>query len=143
MIEYQTIREGIASAIMAAFDSWPIDDEQSFHLDGPAFLVRLADNAHILDDERHVRRQMDFNVAYLAPLGTPTSQVIDVGLRLQAALQPTISFGGRVITVYDVSGQPIEDEYQVDFRLDFYDELRAAKPVAKMQHLEFRIELKE
>lgn len=83
---------------------------------------------------------MDFNVAYLAPVGTPTAQVVDVGLRLQAALQPTISFGGRVITVYDVSGQPIEDEYQVDFRLDFYDELREEKPVAKMQHLEFRIE---
>lgn len=141
MISYKTIREGIADAIMQGFRGWPIDDETAFHIEGPAFLVRLADNAHILDDRRHIRRQMDFNVVYLAPHETPVEEIMDTGLKLASLLQPTISFGGRHITVEDVSTTLVDEDFQVDFRLDFYDELREEEKYDYMQTLEFKIKL--
>lgn len=145
MISYKTIREGIADAILQGFKSLPIDDETAFHIEGPAFLVRLADNAHILDDRRHVRRQMDFNVVYFAPHETPVEKIMDTGLKLAALFQPTISFGGRHITVEDVSTTLVDEDFQVDFRLDFFDEIREEEPYEYMEQMEFRfvIEAKE
>lgn len=141
MISYKSIREGIADAIMQGFKSWPIDDETAFHIEGPAFLVRLADNAHILDDRRHIRRQMDFNVVYLAPHGTPVAEIMEDGLKLASCLQPTIAFEDREITVEDLSTTLVDEDFQVDFRLDFYDELRTAEPYDYMETLEFKIAL--
>lgn len=143
MISYKTIREGIADAILQGFKSWPIDDETAFHIEGSAFLVRLADNAHVLDDERHVRRQMDFNVVYFAPHETLVEEIMDTGLRLAALFQPTIAFGDRVITVEDVSTTLVDEDFQVDFRLDFYDELREAETLPFMEELEFRFVLEK
>lgn len=143
MISYQTIREGIASTIMQGFKDWPIDDETAFHIEGPSFLVRLVDNSHILDDRRHVRRQMDFNVVYFAPHETSVADIMDTGLRLAALLQPTIAFGDREITVEDVSTTLVDDDFQVDFRLDFYDELRAEEAYEYMEELTFRFVLEK
>lgn len=142
MIDYKTIRAGIADAIMQAFAGWPIDDEAAFHIEGPSFLIRLADNMHSLDDKRHIRRQMDFNVVYFAPHGTPTGEIVNDGLQLASVLQPTISFGGRQITVYDVSTTLVDEDFQVDFRLDFHDELLTEEPYDYMETLEFKIQLK-
>ena len=106
-------------------------------------MVRLADNSHILDDRRHVRRQMDFNVVYFAPHETSVADIMDTGLRLAALLQPTIAFGDREITVEDVSTTLVDDDFQVDFRLDFYDELRAEEAYEYMEELTFRFVLEK
>lgn len=141
MISYRTIREGIASTILKEFKGWPIDDEQAFHLEGPAILVRLVDSSHVVEDARTVRRQMDFNVVYLAPHRTPTAQIYDTGLRLASLLQPHIAFGGRVITVEDVSTRLVGEDFQIDFGLDFYDALREEEACELMGELEFKLML--
>ncbi|MDU7471598.1 MAG: hypothetical protein E7K92_27400, partial [Serratia marcescens] len=55
------------------------------------------------------------------------------------ALQPTIAFGNREITVYDVETRLIDEDFQVDFTLDFFDELREKEKINYMQALEFTI----
>ena len=139
MIKYQTIREGIARCIMKAFPTFPIDDDDARHLEGPSFLVRLADNMHKLDDAHSIRRVMAFNVVYFAPHHTPKENIYEAGLRLACSLQPTIAFGNREITVYDVETRLIDEDFQVDFTLDFFDELREKEKINYMQALEFTI----
>ena len=37
----------------------------------------------------------------------------------------------------------VDDDFQVDFRLDFYDELREEEPYDYMENLEFRFVLEK
>ena len=141
MISYKSIREGIASALMAGFKTYPIDDETSFHLDGPSFLVHLVDNSQELANEGHVRRKMDFNVAYLAPVSASVAEVVDVGLKAASLLMPVIRFGGRAITVNELSTSRVDRDFIIDFRLDFYDEMDGLVDSPLMQDIEFTLGL--
>ncbi|MBS5915504.1 MAG: hypothetical protein KIB49_01690 [Clostridiales bacterium] len=142
MISYRLIREGIARRIMGAFPAVIIDDEDGRHLDGPAFLVRLADTMQDLDDDQCVHRVLAFNVVYLAPLGSSKEAIYEAGFRLAAALQPTIAFADREIPVYDLETRLVDADFQVDFTLDFFDRLQEGEEkIDYMQVLEFRMAL--
>lgn len=141
MITYKSIREGIASALMVGFGAYPIEDETSFRVGGPSFVVQLADNSHELANEGHLRRVMDFNVVYLPSEGDTVERIVDAGLKAAGLLQPVIRFAGRAITVNELSTTMVDSDFMINFRLDFYDELGGVVDPPLMSNLEFTIDL--
>ena len=143
MITYKCIREGIAGALLKGFETekWPIDDDLTFHLDGPAFMVHLVDNSQELANEGHTKRTMDFNVVYLPPAAASVESIVDVGLKAAGLLQPVIRFAGRAITVNELSTTMVDSDFMINFRLEFYDAFDGLVDPSLMHDLEFTIDL--
>lgn len=143
MISYTAIREGIANSILECkkIKDVMIDDETTYRINEPAILVHLVDAGHELFSKTQIRRTLDFNVVYLAPTGTPTWEIMSTGLDIVAALQPVVEFDGRAITVGDISGSLVGNDFQIGFTLDFFDQLENDESYEFMHELSFRVEL--
>lgn len=146
MISYKAIREGIASSILRheKIKNVLIDDEMAYRVGEPAVLVQMVESYHELFSKTQVRRSLDFNLVYLAPIGTPTAEILSTGLDIVAALQPVIEFDGRAITVGEVTGGLVENDFhdfQISFTLDFFDQLANNESYEFMHELSFRVEL--
>ena len=143
MISYKAIREGIAAGILRCkkIKDVLIDDEMTYRVGEPAILVHLVESYHELFSKTQVRRSLDFNVVYLAPAGTPTSEIMSTGLDIVAALQPVIEFDGRAITIGDVTGSLVDNDFQISFTIDFFDQLANDESYEFMNELSFRVEL--
>lgn len=145
MISYAAIREGIAWKILQckSVSKVMIDDETTYRVGEPAILVHLIESRQELFSKAQVRRVLDFSVTYLAPTETPTAEILQTGLNIVAALQPTIDFDGRKITLDDVSGQLVNKDFHITFTLDFYDELASDESYEFMNELVFKLALEQ
>jgi hypothetical protein len=143
VISYEDIRNGIADAVMQAFDALPITDDNRGHITTPAVFVHLTDAGHVLFDLHQVHRSMDFDVVYLAEPETPPAQVLADGQKLAAYFQPCLDFAGRHITVGEVDLERVDEDMHASFTLDFYDDLENTQTYDYMQTIDFHMTLKK